>query len=215
MRAQPQPPNHFPNPCLLLPSHFACFSAVSCFLQAHGLWPTRLLCPWDSPGKNTGMGCHFLLQGIFPTQGWNLHFLHWEADSLLLSQQGPPHWGLAIQHTRFWGHSLACCSPWGRKESDTTERLNWTDWSMQSAACRELDSLRCSEGRVRVREACTRNPGNSPGYPLCCWHQWCSSWEATMTSSGRNKSRDHVFLKHQVVKVLVAQSLLTLWPHGL
>ena len=38
-------------------------------LQTHGLWPTRLLCPWDSPGKNTGVGCHFLLQGIFLTQG--------------------------------------------------------------------------------------------------------------------------------------------------
>ena len=33
-------------------------------------------CPWDSPGKNTGVGCHFLLQGIFLTQGSNLHFLH-------------------------------------------------------------------------------------------------------------------------------------------
>ena len=47
--------------------------------------PTRLLCPWNSPGKNTGMGCHFLLQRIFPTQGSNLHLLHvlhWQADSL-------------------------------------------------------------------------------------------------------------------------------------
>ena len=34
--------------------------------------PTSLLCPWDFPGKNTGVGCHFLLQGIFPTQGLNL-----------------------------------------------------------------------------------------------------------------------------------------------
>ena len=33
--------------------------------------PSRLLCPWDSPGKNTGVGCHSLLQGIFPTQGLN------------------------------------------------------------------------------------------------------------------------------------------------
>ena len=32
---------------------------------------TRLLCPWDSPGKNTGVGCHSLLLGIFPTQGLN------------------------------------------------------------------------------------------------------------------------------------------------
>ena len=38
--------------------------------------PVRLLCAWNSPGKNTGGGCHFLLQGIFPTQGLNPHLLH-------------------------------------------------------------------------------------------------------------------------------------------
>ena len=40
-----------------------------------GLEPTRLLRPWDSPGKNTGVGYHFLLQGIFLTQGSNQHLL--------------------------------------------------------------------------------------------------------------------------------------------
>ena len=44
---------------------------VSDSLQPYGL-STRLLCPWDSPGKSTGMGCLALLQGIFPTQGSNL-----------------------------------------------------------------------------------------------------------------------------------------------
>ena len=39
------------------------------------MWPARLLCPWDFPGNNTGVGCHFLLQGIFPTQGLNPHLL--------------------------------------------------------------------------------------------------------------------------------------------
>ena len=44
----------------------------SCLLSPpRGLWPPRLLCPWDSPGKNTGEGCHVLLEGIFPTQGSN------------------------------------------------------------------------------------------------------------------------------------------------
>ena len=37
----------------------------------------RLLCPWAFPGKNTGVGSHFFLQGIFPTQGLNPHLLHW------------------------------------------------------------------------------------------------------------------------------------------
>ena len=46
-------------------------SVVSDSLRPHGLQPTTLLRPWDFPGKNTGVGCHFLLQGIFPTQGLN------------------------------------------------------------------------------------------------------------------------------------------------
>ena len=52
--------------------------------------PPRLLCPWDSPGKNTGVGCHDLLQGIFLTEGWKeclLHLSHWQADS---SPRVPP-----------------------------------------------------------------------------------------------------------------------------
>ena len=63
-------------------------SVESDSLQPYGLWPARLLCPWDFPGKNTEMGCHFLLQGIFPTQGWNLPLLHWQVDSLPLSHLG-------------------------------------------------------------------------------------------------------------------------------
>ena len=45
-------------------------------MQCYGLQPSRLLCLWDSPGKNTGVGCDFLLQRIFLTQGLNLHLLH-------------------------------------------------------------------------------------------------------------------------------------------
>ena len=48
------------------------------------------LCPWNFPDRNTGVGCHFLLQGIFPTQGSNLWLLHWQADSLPLSHLGRP-----------------------------------------------------------------------------------------------------------------------------
>ena len=50
--------------------------------------PAGLLCPWDFPGKNTGVGCHFLLQGIFPTQGSNphlFHLQHWQAGSAFMA----------------------------------------------------------------------------------------------------------------------------------
>ena len=58
--------------------------------ELNRLLPARLLCPLDSPGKNTGVGCHFLLQGIFLIQTWNLGLLsalHWPAESLPLH-----HW---------------------------------------------------------------------------------------------------------------------------
>ena len=59
--------------------------------------PAGLFCPWDSPGKNTGVGCLVLLQGIFPTQGSNLSLLRllvWQAGSLpLASLLGSPELG--------------------------------------------------------------------------------------------------------------------------
>ena len=54
---------------------FSVVSVVSNFLRSHGLQPARLLCPWDSLGKNNEVGCHVLLQGIFLTQGSNLFVL--------------------------------------------------------------------------------------------------------------------------------------------
>ena len=47
-----------------------------CPILCEPMEPARLLCPWDSPGKNTGEGCHSLLQGIFSTQGLNPGLLH-------------------------------------------------------------------------------------------------------------------------------------------
>ena len=55
-------------------------SVVSEFVTPHGLYPTRLLCSCNFSGKNTGGDCHFLLQGIFWTQGLNPRLLHWQTD---------------------------------------------------------------------------------------------------------------------------------------
>ena len=62
-------------------------------LQPHGMQPARLLCPWDSPGKNTGVGSHYFLQGIFLTQESNpclLHPLHRQAEFLPFTTWGDP-----------------------------------------------------------------------------------------------------------------------------
>ena len=57
-----------------------CFALYECSIMSdslwpHGRWPARFLCPWNSPGKNTGESCHFLLQRILLTHRLNLHFL--------------------------------------------------------------------------------------------------------------------------------------------
>ena len=60
-------------------------------LQPHGLQPARHLCPQDLPSKNTGVGCHFLLQGIFLTQELNSHLLHCQMDSLADAETQSSH----------------------------------------------------------------------------------------------------------------------------
>ena len=57
-------------------------------LYAFGPEPARLLCPWNFPGKNTGVGSHSFLQGIFLTQGSNPGLLHWQQILYCLSHQG-------------------------------------------------------------------------------------------------------------------------------
>ena len=60
-------------------------SVMSDSSRPHGLWPARLLCPRNSPGKNIGVGCHYLLQGIFPTQELNPDPLHYKQKFEIIS----------------------------------------------------------------------------------------------------------------------------------
>ena len=97
LEPRPSPPNSgtFLNPGVHLEfaeTHKAAW-CMMCWsrLVTPGTIRTRLLCSWDSPGTNTGLGCHALLQGIFPTQGSNpclLHLLNGQASSLPLAPPG-------------------------------------------------------------------------------------------------------------------------------
>ena len=69
---------------------FSVTSVVSDCFRHHGLWPAKLLCPWDFPGKNTGVDCHAFLQGSFLIQGSNLCLLYYRQIIYLLSHQGSP-----------------------------------------------------------------------------------------------------------------------------
>ena len=74
---------------------------------------TRLLCPWDFPGKTTGLGCHSLLWGIFLTQGSNPPFLLWQPDSLPVSHKRSP-----------WESYLILNTPWEGKRRGQ-QRMRW------------------------------------------------------------------------------------------
>ena len=77
-------------------------SFVSDSVQPCGPWPARL-CSCNSPGKNTRVGCHFLLQRLFLTQRSNPHLLHWQVDSFSLS-----HWEAPQQ--RITWHQISVVS---------------------------------------------------------------------------------------------------------
>ena len=63
------------------------FKGCFCLVAKSCLDSLRL---WDFLSKNIGVGCHFLLQGIFQTQGYNSHLVHWQAESLSLSHHRKP-----------------------------------------------------------------------------------------------------------------------------
>ena len=71
-------------------------------LRPHGLQPARLLCPWNFPGMNTGVGCHALLQEIFPTQGSKPGLLHCRQIFYCLSHQALAQYSMA-RSTHFEG----------------------------------------------------------------------------------------------------------------
>ena len=101
-------------PCLFAIWMLLCISTSYCFitqsrlnsLWPYGLKPARFLCPWDFPGKNIGVGCHFLHQRIFSTQGLNPCLLHWQTVSLLLSHQGNPHLVILFYQVGCWRQVL-------------------------------------------------------------------------------------------------------------
>ena len=97
-------------------------------LRPCGPQPARLLCLWDSPGKDTGVGCHALLQGIFPTQGSNQHLLlllllsHFSHVRLCVTPQTRAHclWDSPGKNTGVSCHFLLQCTK-VKSESEVTQ----------------------------------------------------------------------------------------------
>ena len=140
-------------------------SVLSNSLQPHGLYPTRLLCPWNFPGKNTGVGCHSLLQEIFPTQGLNPGLPHCrqtlyrlshlrpaakELSWLNLAKNDRATWKVLVPHRSQWklGKSLEQLKPWCtgclsiiltmRKQGHFYLRVHGNNWSFLNLELLEI-----------------------------------------------------------------------------
>ena len=106
--------------CNPYPSDYRCESeSVSCWvvsdsLWLHGLWPAGLLCPWNSLGKNIGVGS-FPSSGIFPVWGSNPGLLHCRQILYHVSHQGSP---------RLQGRSRRICVTWGSSETRPLKSLD-------------------------------------------------------------------------------------------
>ena len=99
-------------------------AAVCDSLHHYGQQPTSLLCPWDSPGKNTGVGCCFLLRGSFPTGDRtyvSLCLLHCQESSLPLEPPGKPSYCYWVGQNVPSGLSVRCY-----------RKSEWTFWQIQS-----------------------------------------------------------------------------------
>ena len=90
----------------VLTTPMCCVQLHSTLCDAVDCSPTRLLCPWNSPGKNTGVGSHSLFQGIFSIQGLNLSF---------------PHCGQILYHLSHQGNSTSYCNSTQRLRSPSSQ----------------------------------------------------------------------------------------------
>ena len=111
-------------------------SVMSDFLWPHRLQPTRLLCSWNSPGQNTGVGCHSLPQGIFLTQGSN--------PGILPCRQ-------FLYHLRHQGN------PWKRREEKIKfKRLVWVSAMKMVVPCNDVRWKKCMQQVKKFWFSCNK-----------------------------------------------------------
>ena len=119
-------------------------SSVSHSVVSDSLWPTnqltRLLCPWDSPGKNTGVGCHSLLQRVFLTQGSNPSLLHCRHILYHLSYRKISWTIKKAEHRKIDSFELWC---WRR-----LLRVSWTARRSNQSILKEISPEYSLEGLI-------------------------------------------------------------------
>ena len=147
---------------------------VSCSVMSDSATPRRFLCPWNSPHKNTGVGCHFLLQAIFLTHGSNPGLLHCRQILYHLSHQESPIIHQFLKRTSVWtssGQSLQCAaeesnlaihatSCWS---SDFQEPVSWLVSIQVSIPKCHNSNIHTIHPKLAVYESTTISKNKRPG----------------------------------------------------
>ena len=133
-------------------------------LKPYGLYPTRLPCPWDSPGKNTGVGCRALLQGIFPTQGSNL--------CLLTSPVLAGRFFTTSTTWEAWDIIISCNRLHGLKKNRNLFSYSSGGWTYK---IKVLEGLVSGEVFLPGLQAATCSLGLHTAFPLYMWAPRVSS----------------------------------------
>ena len=142
-------------------------------LRLHELQPARFLCPWDSSGKNTGVSCHALLQGVFLTHRSNPHLLHLlQTDSLALShQENSLQWLIYSKYSRIYGIRLIlpydnCINillETSRSAPFSFRVWNWHKISIVKQCGSNGEASACNEGNLGLIPGLGRSPGEGNG----------------------------------------------------
>ena len=123
----------------------------------------RILYPWDFSGKNTGVACHFLLQGIFLTQGSNQRLLHWQADSLVTEPPGKPWLLISLK----WSHSVM------------SDLCNHMDRSLPGSHPWDFLGKHTGVGCHSFFQGLFPNQGSNLGLPHCRQTLYCLSHQGS------------------------------------
>ena len=158
------------------------------------------LCPWDFLGKNTGVGCHFLLQRVFPTQGSNLGLPHCRQTLYCLSHQGShcrEFWQNVVYWRRDW-QTTSVFLPWEpHEEYEKAKRYDTERWTPQVKKCpicywRLVEKWKNSRKNEEMEQKQKQHPvvdvtGNgSKG--RCCKEQYCiGTWNVRSMNQGKLK----------------------------
>ena len=113
------------------------YESESCSIVSNSLWPHGLYSPWNSPGQNTGVGSHSLLQGIFPTQGSNPGLPRCKQILYYLSHQGSPRILEWVAYPFFSGSSW----PRNRTRVSCIAGKIFTSWATWEAPLNTLQYL--------------------------------------------------------------------------